>query len=67
MLTPAEIKALGSKRYLTEDDIYQVLETLVMYLEVNETQARLLTQAIDEVVSLRARVQFYRNTTMKVV
>jgi len=67
MLTPNQIAELINAKSLSDFDVLDIIETLVKYQEINFRQAELLGKCLDELDAMRARLDFYRSTTIKLV
>jgi hypothetical protein len=67
ILSSKQVEELAERPWLNDFEVIDIMDTLLFYFDVNERQGDMLGQAIDEVVSLRERVKFYRDSIIKIV
>ena len=67
MLTPKQIDELKEKLWLGPHELAKVFFTLQELQRINEDQAQLLTQALNQLDAYRQRVDFYRSATTKLI
>jgi len=65
MVDIEKIIELINQPSLSDEDVFKIIETLIFYLDANETQALQLAKCLDQLDALNRRLEFYRQVTIK--